>query len=61
LTPSVESRPLGTPEAALEAAFAEIPLALVCLWLAHHGERAIAGVLEAAGRAPQLPPGGETG
>ena len=48
-------------EAAVEAVFAEIPLALVCLWLAHNGERAITGVLEAAGRSPQDPPGDGAG
>jgi hypothetical protein len=46
-------------EAAVEAAFAEIPLALVCLWLAHNGERTIAEVLEAARRSPHEPPGDE--
>jgi len=34
-------------EAALEAIFVEIPLALFCVWLAHHSEHAVDAVLRA--------------
>jgi uncharacterized membrane protein len=37
-------------EAALEAAFVEIPLALFCVWIALHSEQTVAAVLGALGR-----------
>jgi uncharacterized membrane protein len=37
-------------EAALEAAFVEIPLALFCVWLALHSEQTVDAVLGAFGR-----------
>jgi uncharacterized membrane protein len=37
-------------EAALEAAFIEIPLALFCVWLALHSEQTVDAVLGALGR-----------
>jgi hypothetical protein len=39
-------------EAALEAIFVEIPLALFCVWLAHHCEHAVDAVLRAVGVRP---------
>jgi len=39
-------------EAALEAIFVEIPLALFCVWLAHHAEHAVDAVLRAVGAKP---------
>jgi uncharacterized membrane protein len=37
-------------EAAVEAAVVEVPLALVCIWLAHHCEETIAAVRSALDR-----------
>ena len=37
-------------EAALEAAFVEIPLALFCVWIALHSEQTVDAVLGALGR-----------
>lgn len=37
-------------EAALEAAFGEVPLALICLWIARNVEQAVATVLAARER-----------
>jgi hypothetical protein len=37
-------------EAALEAAFVEIPLALFCVWVALHSEQTVDAVLGALGR-----------
>jgi len=39
-------------EAALEALFVEIPLALFCLWLARHCEQTVDAVLRAVGARP---------
>lgn len=39
-------------EAALEAVFVEIPLALFCLWLAHHSEHTVAAVRRAVRARP---------
>ena len=39
-------------EAALEAIFVEIPLALFCVWLAHNCEQAVDSVLRAVGVRP---------
>jgi hypothetical protein len=40
-------------EAALEAAFGEVPLALICVWLTLNAEQAIATALAARGRLPR--------
>ena len=47
-------------EAALEALFVEIPLALFCVWLAHHAEHTVDAVLRAVGARP-APPAADDG